>query len=483
MSEKNNIDTPRTNKAWGGRFEHGLDPIAAELSDSQHYDRKLYEQDIRCSLAHARMLYKQGIIACKDYSDICDGLNKIKLEIDSGRFEWKPELEDVHMNIEARLTELVGDAGKKLHTARSRNDQVATTFRLFVADCGFKWLWRCKMLCSTLCKIAVENQDVILPGCTHFQPAQPVALAHHMLAYASMFRRDFERLQDSLNRVLTLPLGAAALAGSTYPLEPLFILDELKFIRVADNSMDAVSDRDFVIEMLSAASLVMMHLSRLCEEIIIWSNPAFGFVQLPDEYSTGSSIMPQKKNPDIAELIRGKTGRVYGSLMAMLTVMKGLPLAYNRDMQEDKEGFFDTDITIRTCMKAMTGMLAKLRFNKENMSAACKKGFINATELADYLVSKNVPFRDAHHITGQTVALAEKLGKGLEDLILEEFRQIDPRIDKDVYPLLNYDACVARRINHGSTGPQSIKKQLDSFEKWQEDIEQRIFRGSTFYDD
>lgn len=460
----------KINQSWGGRFAHGPAAAVSEFTDSQHYDRILYAHDIRASKAHARMLGKQGIISPDDVQKILDGLDLVEAEINAGKFVWKRELEDVHMNIESRLTELIGDAGKKLHTGRSRNDQVGLTYRMYVADCCQTWIDLCVNLCAALCTVARAHQDMAMPGFTHFQPAQPVCFAHHLLAYASMLRRDSERLNDSLKRIRVSPLGAAALAGSTYPLDPEMVAAEVGFPAICSNSMDAVSDRDFVLEALFDASLIIMHLSRFCEELVIWSNPAFGFISLPDEYSTGSSIMPQKKNPDVAELIRGKTGRIYGHLMGMLTVMKGLPLSYNRDMQEDKEGFLDTDATIRPCLRLMADMLPKIRFNGDSMTAACKKGYLNATELADYLVTRGVPFREAHHITGQAVALAESMHKGLEELDMAEFRQLDPRINDDVYQILDYAACVRRRETPGGTGPISVRKQLHDFDLWLEAV-------------
>ena len=403
----------KTNQSWGGRFAEGPKEAVARYTDSQTYDRALYAQDIRASQAHARMLGRQGVITPEEAQILADGLDKVRAEIESGDFAWKPELEDVHMNIEARLTELTGDVGKKLHTGRSRNDQVGLSFRLFVADRLDIWRQRAAALCAVLVKRAAEHQGDILPGCTHLQPAQPVSLAQHLLAYAWMFRRDALRLTDTLKRVRISPLGAAALAGTTYSLDPQSVADEVGFAEIYGNSMDAVSDRDFVLEALFDGSAVMMHLSRLCEEIILWANPAFGFVKLPDGYATGSSIMPQKKNPDVAELMRGKTGRVYGALTGLLTVMKGLPLAYNRDMQEDKEGFLDADRTVESSLRLMAGMLEELTFRTDRMREACKAGFLNATELADYLVGRGLPFREAHHVTGQAVAAAEREGKGL----------------------------------------------------------------------
>ncbi|MBQ3059899.1 MAG: argininosuccinate lyase [Desulfovibrio sp.] len=460
----------KTNQSWGGRFNQAPKEAVALYTDSQSYDRALYAQDIRASQAHARMLCRQGVILQEEAERLVNGLDAVRAEIESGNFVWKPELEDVHMNIEARLTELVGDAGKKLHTGRSRNDQVGLTFRLFVADCLSLWQERLMGLCNVLSRRASAYQDAILPGCTHLQPAQPVSLAHHLLAYAWMFRRDHGRLSDSLCRVRVSPLGAAALAGTTYPLDPYSVAREVGFTGIYGNSMDAVSDRDFVLEALFDASTIMMHLSRLCEEIILWANPAFGFVKLPDSYATGSSIMPQKKNPDVAELMRGKTGRVYGALTGLLTVMKGLPLAYNRDMQEDKEGFLDTHVTVEASLRLMAGMLEELTFNTDRMREACRAGFLNATELADYLVGTGLPFRSAHHVTGQAVALAEARGMGLEDLDLQTLQGLDAHIEADVYNVLDYAAAVRRRETPGGTGPASVRRQLTDMETWLEEL-------------
>lgn len=463
----------KTNQSWGGRFAEGPKEAVARYTDSQTYDRALYAQDIRASRAHARMLGRQGVITPEEAQILADGLDRVRAEIESGGFVWKPELEDVHMNIEARLTELTGDVGKKLHTGRSRNDQVGLSFRLFVADRLDIWRQRAAALCAVLVKRAAEHQGDILPGCTHLQPAQPVSLAQHLLAYAWMFRRDALRLTDTLKRVRISPLGAAALAGTTYPLDPQSVADEVGFAEIYGNSMDAVSDRDFVLEALFDGSAAMMHLSRLCEEIILWANPAFGFVKLPDGYATGSSIMPQKKNPDVAELMRGKTGRVYGALTGLLMVMKGLPLAYNRDMQEDKEGFLDADRTVESSLRLMAGMLEELSFRTDRMREACKAGFLNATELADYLVGRGLPFREAHHVTGQAVAAAEREGKGLEDLTLPELQALEPRIDSDVYAVLDYAAAVRRRETPGGTGPRSVARQLEQLELWLAEQEQR----------
>ena len=456
----------KTKQSWGGRFAEGPKEAVAQYTDSQSYDRALYAQDIRASQAHARMLGRQGIIAPGEAQLLVEGLDRVREEIRSGNFVWKPELEDVHMNIEARLTEIMGNVGKKLHTGRSRNDQVGLSFRLFVADRLETWRQRAAGLCAVLVQRATEHANDILPGCTHLQPAQPVSLAHHLLAYAWMFRRDTLRLTDCLDRVCISPLGAAALAGTTYPLDPQSVAEDVGFSGIYGNSMDAVSDRDFVLEALFDGSTIMMHLSRMCEEIILWANPAFGFVRLPDSYATGSSIMPQKKNPDVAELMRGKTGRVYGSLMGLLTTMKGLPLAYNRDMQEDKEGFLDADKTVEASLRLMAGMMEELTFRTDRMREACKAGFLNATELADYLVGKGVPFREAHHITGQCVAAAESQGKGLEDLTLPEMQALEPRIEEDVYAILDYAAAVRRRETPGGTGPQSVAAQVAQLRTW-----------------
>lgn len=440
--------------------------MAAAFTDSQHYDRILHACDIRASKAHARMLGKVGIISGEEADTLIAGLDRVGAEINSGQFVWKSELEDVHMNIEARLTELVGDVGKKLHTGRSRNDQVALTFRLYTAERCQAWMEGCHNLCRVLLEIASGHQNDILPGLTHLQPAQPVSLAQHMLAYAAMFRRDAERLADALKRIRVSPLGAAALAGSTYPLDPGMVARELGFPLVFSNSMDAVSDRDFVLEALFCASEIMMHLSRLSEEIIIWSGPAYGFIRLPDEFSTGSSIMPQKKNPDVAELVRGRCGRVYGHLVGLLTVMKGLPLTYNRDMQEDKEGFFDSDATVTTSLQIMAAMLAGITFNVKRMLEACKMGFLNATEFADYLAKKGIPFREAHHIAGRAVALAEERGCGLENLTFEELQALAPNLDRDIYDILEYGECARRRETPGGTGPEAVARQIVELNSW-----------------
>lgn len=437
-----------------------------EYTESVSFDRLLYRQDIAGSQAHARMLAKRGVISADEAETLCRGLQSILEEIESGRFVWSVALEDVHMNIESRLTELVGDVGKKLHTGRSRNDQVALDLRLFVSDSMRQWDALLRELISVLAAQAEGNVSVLLPGYTHMQPAQPVSLAQHLLAYAAMFRRDAERLRDADRRVRVCPLGAAALAGTTYPFDPALVAEDLDMYGVFANSMDAVSDRDFVLEAVFCASLAMMHLSRLCEDIILWANPSFGYVRLPDAYATGSSIMPQKKNPDVAELMRGKTGRAYGALVSLLTTLKGLPMTYNRDLQEDKQPFLDTDKTVRMSLRLMAGMVRELEFAPARMREALSRGFLNATELADYLAGRGIPFREAHHHTGRAVAAAEARNVGLEDLSLEELRAICPLVEEDVYAVLDFDRAVARRETSGGTGPHSVRRQIADLRAW-----------------
>ncbi|SIO27728.1 argininosuccinate lyase [Halodesulfovibrio marinisediminis] len=453
-------------KMWGGRFRQKTAALVEEYTESVSYDKNLYKQDIAGSKAHARMLARQQVISQEDADSIVSGLDAILKEIEEGKFQWKTEYEDVHMNIESRLSELIGDAGKRLHTGRSRNDQVALDFRLYVSDSIREWQDLIKGVVAELVKQAEEHVDTLLPGCTHMQPAQPVSLAHHLLAYAWMLTRDFDRLVDCDKRARVCPLGAAALAGTTYPLDPASVAEELGMYGTFKNSMDAVSDRDFVLESMFAGSLVMTHLSRLNEELVYWANPNFGYIFLPDAYATGSSIMPQKKNPDVSEIMRGKVGRTYGALMNLLTTVKGLPMTYNRDMQEDKEPFIDTDKTVSASLAIMAGMLSELRFNTKRMEEVLKQGFLNATELADYLVGKGVPFREAHHITGAAVALAEDKNKGLEDLSIEEFRTVSDLITEDVYEVLSYKNAVARRKTQGGTGPDAVRAQIAELNDW-----------------
>ncbi|MEZ7196349.1 argininosuccinate lyase [Pseudodesulfovibrio karagichevae] len=453
-------------KMWGGRFAQGTAASMEAFSESVSFDRLLYAEDIRGSQAHARMLARQGFLAADETRTICDGLDKVRSEIESGAFVWKTEMEDVHMNVESRLTEIIGPLGGKLHTARSRNDQVALDFRLHVAARLAAWQQYLATLVTVFVDRAEEHRDTMLPGCTHFQPAQPVTLGQHLLAYCQMFKRDFERVTDALKRVRVMPLGAAALAGTTHPVDPRAVADDLGLPATFANSMDAVSDRDFVLEAVFASSLVMVHLSRMCEELIIWANPNFGYVKLPDQYSTGSSIMPQKKNPDACEIMRGKTGRVVGSLMGLLVLIKGLPMTYNRDMQEDKEPFFDADRTVTASLGIMADMLRLMEFVPEKMAETVKRGFLNATELADYLAAKGVPFREAHHITGAAVAYAEGKGVGLEDLGLDELKRFSGEIGEDVYAVLDYSAAIRRRITPGGTGPESVAAQIGALRDW-----------------
>ncbi|MGD9610309.1 MAG: argininosuccinate lyase [Desulfovibrionaceae bacterium] len=453
-------------KMWGGRFGEGTGALMEAYSESVSYDRRMYRQDIAGSKAHARMLGKRGILTGDETERIVAGLDQVLDEIESGVFPWRGELEDVHMNVEQRLTELIGPLGGKLHTGRSRNDQVALDFRLYVAESLEIWSRLAGELIGVFLARAAEHKETLLPGCTHLQPAQPVSLAQHLLAYAWMLKRDCERMDDALRRVKVSPLGAAALAGTTYPLDPAMVARSVGFCGAFGNSMDAVSDRDFALEALFCASLVMAHLSRFCEEIILWANPNFGYVALPDAYATGSSIMPQKKNPDAAELMRGRVGRVYGSLMSLLTVIKGLPLTYNRDLQEDKEPFFDADDTVRASLRVMAGMLGALVFRPERMRQALCQGYLNATELADYLVGKGLPFREAHHVTGRVVAQAEAKGVPLEALSLEELRTFSPDIQEDVFVALRYEQAVARRNGPGGTGPESVAAQMAELTRW-----------------
>ena len=448
-------------KLWGGRFHEGTAASVEAYTQSISYDWALYKQDIAGSCAHARMLSRQGVISAEEADQLVAGLAAVRAEIEDGTFQWKKELEDVHMNIESRLTELVGDVGKKLHTGRSRNDQVALDFRLFVSDRLREWQRLARELAAVYMARAEEHQDTILPGCTHLQPAQPVSLAHHLLAYAWMLRRDVQRMADCEKRTRISPLGAAALAGTTYPLDPASVAHELDMYGTFDNSMDAVSDRDFVIEALFCASTAMMHLSRCCEEIILWSNPAFGFVKLPDAYATGSSIMPQKKNPDVTELIRGKTGRVYGDLNTLLVMMKGIPLAYNKDMQEDKEAIFDAVDTLELCLKTVTPMLDTMKTLPANMRRAAAKGFINATDCADYLTKKGMPFRDAYKLTGCMVSDCISKDKTLEELTLDEFKGYSALFENDIYDAIDLIKCCEGRTSYGGPSEASVKKQIE----------------------
>ncbi len=460
------MNSKPNDKPWGGRFASSTSELVEAFTQSLDYDRFLALQDLAGSRSHARMLAAQSIITSEELNEILTGLDLIQHELERDSFEWDPGLEDVHMNIERRLVDLIGVSGQKLHTGRSRNDQVALDFRLYVSQAVTEWQANIRQLISALVDQADKHRETLLPGYTHLQPAQPVSLAHHLFAYGHMFRRDYQRIDDVLPRIKVSPLGAAALAGTTYSLDPWMVARDLDFPGVFGNSMDAVSDRDFVLEGLFLASMLMMHLSRLAEEIILWSNPGFGFIILPETYATGSSIMPQKKNPDVAELIRGKTGGVFGRLMALLTTMKALPLTYNRDMQEDKEPFIEAHRSVSASLQIMAGMVSALGFNKKQMLRALKQGYLNATELADYLVSKGMTFRNAHHVTGRIVAFAEHKGAGLEELGLEELKGFSDLIKKDVFEVLDYQRAVQRRITPGSTGPGSVELQMQDFREW-----------------
>jgi argininosuccinate lyase len=450
-----------SNRMWGGRFASGPDAIMEAINASIGFDRKLYTQDIRGSLAHAAMLAKTGIISAEDERQIADGLNMILSEIESGKFEFSTRLEDIHMNIEARLAELIGPAAGRLHTARSRNDQVAVDFRLWVKEELQRIDRALGDLIEAFLNRVEEHYATVMPGFTHLQTAQPVTFGHHLMAYVEMFGRDRSRVRDAIERMDECPLGAAALAGTGFPIDRHMTAETLGFREPTRNSIDTVSDRDFALEFLSIAAICGVHLSRLAEEIVIWSTPQFGFVRLSDSFSTGSSIMPQKKNPDAAELIRAKTGRINGHLVGLLTVMKGLPLAYSKDMQEDKEAVFDTAETLDLMLAAMTGMVKDMEINSAAMKKAAGSGFSTATDLADWLVREaGLPFREAHHVTGRAVALAEQKKCGLEKLTLEELRSINPAINEGVYSVLSVNNSVKSRTSYGGTAPSEVRKQI-----------------------
>ena len=451
---------------WGGRFTKETDEMVNEFNASISFDKKLFDFDVQGSMAHVEMLGKTGILTDAEVTQIKDGLKVILEEVHNGTLLITDEYEDVHSFVEANLIDKIGDVGKKLHTGRSRNDQVATDMRLYtrtkindIKACVYE-------LISTLCKLMEENLDTYMPGFTHLQKAQPVTFAHHVGAYVEMFKRDFTRLTDIYNRMNYCPLGAGALAGTTYPLDRELTASLLGFNGPTLNSMDSVSDRDYVLELLSALSIISMHLSRFSEEIIIWNSNEYQFIELDDAYSTGSSIMPQKKNPDIAELIRGKTGRVYGDLISMLTTMKGIPLAYNKDMQEDKEPVFDAVETILMCIQLFEKMVATMTLNKENMKRSAMLGFTNATDAADYLVRKGVPFRDAHGIIGRLVVYSIEKNKALDDLSIEEFKEFSDKFDEDIYDAISLETCVNRRNTIGAPGPEAMQKVVEANRKF-----------------
>ena len=447
-------------KTWGGRFTEKTDRRVEAFTASIDFDKRLYSYDIDGSIAHCRMLAKTGIITEDEAVSLVEGLGKIKRELDRGAFQFDAGQEDIHMHIETRLVEEVGKVALKLHTARSRNDQVALDVRMFLRDETVRIIDQLMNLRKVLVDLAEQTIDVVMPGYTHLQRAQPVLFAHHLMAYYEMFTRDTERMQDGLKRTDVMPLGTAALAGTTYPIDREVTAELLNFPKISANSLDAVSDRDFSLEFLSAASICMVHLSRLSEEVILWSTAEFGFIELPDAFATGSSIMPQKKNPDVAELVRGKSGRVFGSLMALLTIMKGLPLAYNRDLQEDKELLFDSVDTLQACIGIYTMMLPKIKVNREVMRTATQAGFINATDFADYLVGKGLPFRTAHHCVGQAVGYALAHKKELHDLSLDELKSFSALIQGDVFEILSTEAMIDRRRSAGGTATENVRAAI-----------------------
>ena len=460
--------TDDKSKIWGGRFQKAMDEMVEKFNASISFDARLYAQDIEGSMAHCQMLAKQGIISEEEASQILGALGEIKREMDRGEFSLDEMHEDIHTLVEKVLVEKIGPVGEKLHTGRSRNDQVALDMRLYVREAIHRVVVLIKELQKSLVSLAEKHMDWVVPGYTHLQRAQPVLLAHHLLAYFEMLKRDGQRFQEGFKRVNVLPLGSAALAGSTFQLDREMVAEELGFETISENSMDAVSDRDFVIEFLFDSAVLMMHLSRFCEELIIWSSQEFGFTSLPDAFCTGSSIMPQKKNPDLPELIRGKTGRVYGHLMALLTTLKGLPLSYNKDLQEDKEALFDTVDTVEQCLSVLGRLLKEVSFDEERMRKATEEGYLVATDLADYLVRKGMTFRKAHEAVGKMVLFAMDQKKELGQLSLDEMKKFERKIEKDVYDWLEPTSCIKRRNLPGGTGPKAVKRSL---QKAKEELE------------
>jgi argininosuccinate lyase len=449
-------------KLWGGRFLQGTDELVEKLNASIDFDKRLYDSDIDGSIAHVKMMAKESIIPRDDAGIIIEGLEKVRKKIENNEIVFSAALEDIHMHVEDALGKEVGDVGKKLHTGRSRNDQVALDVRIYLKKETRDIIDLLTGFQKSLVIMAQKHQDVIMPGYTHLQRAQPVLFSHHLMAYYEMFKRDIQRFEDCFKRIDVMPLGAAALAGTTYPLNREFTKELLCFSKVSDNSIDSVSDRDFVMEFISHASITMVHFSRLSEELILWSSSEFSFITISDSFTTGSSIMPQKKNPDVAELVRGKTGRVFGNLINILTLMKSLPLAYNKDMQEDKEPLFDTVDTLKICTDVYTRMLTNIKIHKDRMYDACKQGFLNATDLADYLVSKGMAFRQAHSVAGQAVAHALGHRKELNDMTIEEFKTLSELIEKDVYGYLEIDKMIERRISYGGTSFNNVKKAIQN---------------------
>ena len=451
-------------KLWSGRFGKDTDALVDEINASITFDQRLYREDIEGSLAHAAMLGAQGIISMEDVAAITEGLKGILADIEAGKVEFTTDNEDIHMNVESLLTERIGDAGKRLHTARSRNDQGALDFRMYVRKEIPVIIDALLELEEVLCKQARQHQMAVMPGYTHLQRAQPISFSQHLLAYASMFRRDITRLEDCAQRLNECPLGSGALAGTTYPIDRWMTAKSLGFDAPMMNSLDGVSDRDYALELLSDLSILMMHMSRFAEEVILWCSWEFKFVELDDAYATGSSIMPQKKNPDVAELVRGKTGRVYGDLMSLLTVMKGIPLAYNKDMQEDKEPVFDAIDTVEVCIPVFAAMIETMKVLPENMRAAAGKGFINATDCADYLTKKGMPFRDAYTMTGRLVAKCTAEGKMLEELTLSELQEMSDLFEEDVYEALKLENCMMLRTSYGASAVAETTRQIEAIE-------------------
>ena len=457
-------------KLWGGRFTKETNKLVENFNESLSFDHRFYKQDIRGSIAHVKMLAKQNILTDTERDKIIEGLNSIEADIDAGKLKFDDGSEDIHSYVEAHLIERIGDTGKKLHTGRSRNDQVALDMKLYVRDEIDELKDLLYELLSEVLNIMEENKSTYMPGFTHLQKAQPTTLAHHFGAYFEMFIRDYDRLVSTRKRMNLSPLGAGAFAGTTYDLDRDYVANILDFDTATRNSMDSVSDRDYLLELLSDLAIMSMHLSRLSEEIIIWNTDEYRFVEMDDTYSTGSSIMPQKKNPDIAELIRGKSGRVYGSLMSLLTTMKGLPLAYNKDMQEDKEMSFDAIDTVKSLIKLMSGMLSSMKFNNERMAKSARGGFTNATDAADYLVKKNVPFRDAHEIVGRLVLYGIENNKALDDFSLEEFKNISEVFDNDIYDAISLKTCVEKRNTKGAPGLKAINDEIEASRKLLESL-------------
>jgi argininosuccinate lyase len=449
-------DDPMSDKPWDGRFSESTDASVEAFTSSIKVDKRLYPYDIEGSMAHCRMLAKVGVITNDEASQLVEGLGRIKRDLDHDNFEFDDSLEDIHMHIEARLLQDVGKVAQKLHTARSRNDQVALDTRMYLRDATTTVIQGIHRLCRILVDAAQRHVDVVMPGYTHLQRAQPVLLAHHWMAYYEMFRRDAQRFQDSLKRTNVLPLGAAAMAGTTYPIDRRYTAELLNFPEVSANSLDTVSDRDFILEFMAAASICMVHFSRLSEELVLWSSAEFAFIALPDAFATGSSIMPQKKNPDIPELVRGKAGRVFGDLMALLTLMKALPLSYNRDMQEDKPSLFSTVDVVLACLDIIIKMLPRIRVNADRMRLAAESGFLNATDMADYLVGRGVPFRKAHEIVGKAVAFALEQGRELHQLTLKELQNFSSQIKDDLFDCLTLEHMISRRLSLGGTARENV---------------------------